>query len=84
MNGDGFNKEAKDLPPGVELVHDVENNFDMAHFNRFSSRASGSLGASQPSAGVLKMALERLGGVRSYSVPDELSMEGLVKFVGEP
>jgi L-serine/L-threonine ammonia-lyase len=80
MNGDGFNKEMKILPPGVELVHDAKHNMDMAHFNDFSSRASGSLGASEPSAAVLKMALERPGGVRSYSVPDELSMESLVKF----
>lgn len=83
MNGDGFNKETKVLPPGVELVHDPEHKVDMAHFNGFSSRASGSLGASQPSAAVLKMALERPGGVHSYSVPDELSMESLVKFAND-
>ncbi|KXN82538.1 L-serine dehydratase/L-threonine deaminase [Leucoagaricus sp. SymC.cos] len=80
MNGDGFNKEMKVLPPGVELVQDESNNLNIAHFNGFSSKASGSLGASQPAAGVLKMALERTGGVRSYSIPDELSMEGVVKF----
>lgn len=83
MNSDGFNKEMKILPPKVELVHDTEHDVNLAHFNGFSSRASGSLGASQPSATVLKMALERSGGVRSYSVSDELSMEGLVKFASE-
>lgn len=83
MNGNGFNKETKVLPPGVELVHDVDHNVDMAHFKGFSSKASGSLGASQPAAGVLRMALDRPGGVRSYSIPDELSMEGLVKFASE-
>ncbi len=82
MNGSGFNKDAKSLPSGVELVHNSEYKVDMAHFNGFSSRASGSLGASQPSAAVLRMALERTGGVRSYTVPDELSMESLIKFAG--
>ena len=83
MNGSGFNKNAKSLPHGVELVHNSEYKVDMAHMNDFSSRASGSLGASQPSAAVLKMALERAGGVRPYTVPDELSMESLIKFAGE-
>lgn len=83
MNGSGFNKDAKSLPSGVELVHNSEYKVDMAHFNGFSSRASGSLGASQPSAAVLRMALERTGGVRSYTVPDELSMESLIKFADD-
>jgi len=82
MNGSGFNKNAKSLPHGAELVHNSEYKVDMAHLNGFSSRASGSLGASQPSATVLKMALERAGGVRSYTVPDELSMESLIRFAG--
>jgi len=83
MNGSGFNKESKVLPSGVELSHNTEHNVDMAHFRGFSSRASGSLGASQPAAAVLRMALDRPGGVRSYSVQDELSMESLVKFAND-
>lgn len=83
MNKNDFNEEAKALPPAVELVRDEEYNVNLAHFNGFSSRASGSLGASQPSAAVLRMALDRPGGVYSYSVPDELSMESLVKFASE-
>lgn len=83
MNKSNFNEEAKALPPGVELVCDEEYNVNLAHFNEFSSRASGSLGASRPSAAVLRMALDRPGGVYSYSVPDELSMESLVKFASE-
>lgn len=83
MNKNDFNEEAKALPPAVELVRDEEYNVNLAHFSWFSSRASGSLGASQPSAAVLRMALDRPGGVHSYSVPDELSMESLVKFASE-
>ncbi len=83
MNGNGFNKDAKVLPSGVDLIHDDKYSLNIAHFNGFSSKASGSLGASQPSAAVLRMALDRPGGVFSYSIPDELSMEALVKFAGE-
>lgn len=70
------------LPPGVGLVHDKAIGLKLAHFNGFTSKASGSLGASQPAARVMKMALERQGGVRCVSVPDELSMQTLVSFTG--
>ncbi|EKM82988.1 hypothetical protein AGABI1DRAFT_69092 [Agaricus bisporus var. burnettii JB137-S8] len=83
MNGTGPNVEAKKLPPGVSFVHHEGLDLNLAHFNEFSSRASGSLGASEPSAPVLKMALDRPGGVYSYSIPDALSMEGLVKFADD-
>ena len=68
--------------PRVHAVHDVENGVTLAHFDTFTSKASGSLGASQPSARVVKMALERDGGVKCVSVPDELSMQTLVSFAG--
>jgi L-serine/L-threonine ammonia-lyase len=83
MNGNGPNAETKKLPPGVSLVRHEGHDLNLAHFNEFSSRASGSLGASEPSATVLRMALDRPGGVYSYSVPDELSMGSLVRFAGE-
>lgn len=83
MNGSGFNKDTKVLPTGVELAHDAKYNLNIAHFNGFSSKASGSLGASRPAAAVLRMALDRPGGVFSYSIPDELSMEALVRFAGK-
>jgi len=54
----------------------------LAKFNGFSSKASGSLGASQPATEVVKMALVRKGGVRCVSVPDELSMQAAGSFVG--
>jgi L-serine/L-threonine ammonia-lyase len=67
----------------VELVHNDEFDVDMAHFKSLSSKASGSLGASQPAAGVLRMALDRLGGAHSFNVLDELSMDAMVKFVSK-
>ncbi|KAJ7694133.1 tryptophan synthase beta subunit-like PLP-dependent enzyme [Mycena rosella] len=68
------------LPEGVTVVHDVVNDVQLAHFSSFSSKASGSLGASQPAAGVVKLALERAGGVICVSVPDELSMQAACLF----
>ncbi|KAJ7098139.1 tryptophan synthase beta subunit-like PLP-dependent enzyme [Mycena belliarum] len=71
------------LPEGVTAVHDAVHDVQLAHFSSFSSKASGSLGASQPVAGVVKMALEREGGVRCVSVPDELSMQAACKFADD-
>lgn len=83
LNGAGFNSERKDLPIGVDLVYNDEQKVCLAHFNGFSSKASGSLGASEPSAGVVRMSLERTGGVKTVSVPDELSMDTLARFASE-
>jgi len=83
LNRGRFNSVEKKLPPGVNLVHNEEHDVDLAHFTRFWSKASGSLGASEPSPGVLKMALEWPGGVKTVSVPDEMSMEVLGAFAGE-
>jgi L-serine/L-threonine ammonia-lyase len=83
LNGGRFNSEKKILPPKVNLVHNEENDVYLAHFTSFWSKASGSLGASEPAAGVVKMALERAGGIKTTSVPDELSMATLVSFAGK-
>lgn len=72
------------FPPGVDIVRDKDTDLKLAHFNGFSSKASGSLGASQPSARVVKMALERQGSVQCVSIPDELSMHSLLSFLGTP
>jgi hypothetical protein len=61
-------------------MHDETSGLDLAHFNAFPSKASGSLGASQPAVGTVQMALKREGGVRCASVPDELSMQSAVAF----
>jgi L-serine/L-threonine ammonia-lyase len=70
------------LPEGVTAVHDEVHDVKLAHFSAFSSKASGSLGASLPAAGVVKRALERAGRVICVSVPDELSMQAASLFAG--
>lgn len=82
LNGERFNAVDKKLPTGVDLVEDEDTGLKLAHFNGFTSKASGSLGASQPAARVVKMALERKGGVKCVTVPDELSMQALGLFAG--
>lgn len=82
LNNGRFNCVNKTLPRGVNLVHDEANDVALAHFEGFSSKASGSLGASQPSARVVKMALERKGGIKCMTVQDELSMQAATCFAG--
>lgn len=83
LNNGRFNSVNKDLPRGVNLVYNDQHSLYLAHFTEFSSKASGSLGASEPSVEVVKMALERPGGVKTVSVPDELSMEALISFASK-
>lgn len=71
-----------DLPADASAVKDDEYGLTLAFFHRFSSRASGSLGASSPSPGVVKMALERKGGVKCVTIPDELAMQAAMDFAG--
>ncbi|CAA7262035.1 unnamed protein product [Cyclocybe aegerita] len=70
------------LPDGVHIVHNQEFGLDLAHFSSVAlqSKASSSLGASEPAVRVLNKALKWPGGVRTISVPDELSMDTLLKF----
>ena len=77
LNGGRFNSSSRALPSDldVKVVYDETHDVYLAHLNSFHSKASGSLGASQPAAGVMKMALEYEGGVKCVSVPDGLSME---------
>jgi len=82
-NGKRFNHIDKTLPQDVDVVYDEEEGVTLARFNKFTSKASGSLGASQPASKVVKMALEREGGVKCVSVPDELSMQALVSFAND-
>jgi len=74
---------ASDLPDGIDIIHDAENDVMLAYLNHLTSRASGSLGASSPAPAVVKMALQRVGGVRCVSVPDELSMQTAECFADE-
>ncbi|KAI0085474.1 tryptophan synthase beta subunit-like PLP-dependent enzyme [Irpex rosettiformis] len=72
------------LPPreGVEIVHDSKYNVDVAKLSKLTSRAS-SLGASWPSPGVVKLALERKGGIKSVCVSDEMAMQTTLKFAND-
>ncbi|KAG5645816.1 hypothetical protein DXG03_005157 [Asterophora parasitica] len=83
INGGRFNSDKKSLPPDVETVYDEASGLTLAYFTKFSSRASGSLGASQPATRVVKRSLEREGGVQCVSVPDELSMQALITFADD-
>ncbi|EEB90161.1 hypothetical protein MPER_11673 [Moniliophthora perniciosa FA553] len=75
LNTSGSSQFATQLPSNVTSVHDDTEDIELAHFHSFSSRASGSLGASLPAPHVVKMGLERRGGVKCVSVQDELSMQ---------
>ncbi|GLB37987.1 putative pyridoxal-phosphate dependent enzyme [Lyophyllum shimeji] len=82
-NAGRFNHVNKVLPPDVDVLYDEKERVTLARFDKFTSRASTSLGASQPSAKVVKMALERKGGTKCVSVPDELAMQALVSFADD-
>jgi L-serine/L-threonine ammonia-lyase len=71
------------LPVNVEAVIGPETGLRLAYFTKFSSAASGSLGASQPSERVLKRALEREGRVICATIPDKMAMQSLGLFAGK-
>lgn len=83
LNQNGASDFIKVLPSNVEVVKDPIEGIPLARFTKFSSKASGSLGASVPSAGVVKMASERSGAVIPVSVPDEVSMHAAVSFASK-
>lgn len=66
----------------ITIKQDPIHNVKLAHIHHLTSKAS-SLGASEPAAGVVKMALERKGSVTCVSVPDELAMQTGRLFTGE-
>ncbi|KAJ3990010.1 tryptophan synthase beta subunit-like PLP-dependent enzyme [Lentinula detonsa] len=83
LNSSGSSIFATELPPYVTKVHDESSQLDLAHFNSFHSKASGSLGASQPATGTVRMALERKGGIRCVTIPDELCMQSAIAFAND-
>ncbi|CAL1704108.1 unnamed protein product [Somion occarium] len=66
----------------TEVIDVPEHGIKIAHVPKITSRAA-SLGASAPAAGVVKMALQRSGGIKSVCVPDELSMHAGLQFAEE-
>lgn len=68
-------------PSNVEVVHDPLTGVIVARLLKISSLAS-SLGASIPSPAVVKMALERTGGVKSVHATDVMAMQSCLSFAG--
>ncbi|KAJ7581119.1 tryptophan synthase beta subunit-like PLP-dependent enzyme [Mycena floridula] len=77
LNSNASSRFARSLPSYVETVRDDKEKVALAHFRSLPSRAAGSLGASSPAARVVRMTLDREGGVCCVSVPDELAMQAL-------
>ena len=77
------NREAwnYETPKGISEEKDEKHGIAIAHLDKIESLAS-SLGASSPSAGVVKMALEREGRSICVTVQDELSMQATRSFAG--
>lgn len=63
-------------------VYDEANDVHLARQRQFTSAASGSLGASTPAAAVVRMALDRKGGIICVNIPDAMSMQTAVRFAG--
>ncbi|KAG1853425.1 tryptophan synthase beta subunit-like PLP-dependent enzyme [Suillus subalutaceus] len=64
--------EAEDSSPyTVEIVE--EHNIAIPHMKALNSRAT-SLGATSPAAGVVRMAVDRAGGITCACIPDEMAM----------
>ena len=80
VNAGQFNS-AKMLPQNVETWHDEGQNVSLARVKTLNSQGT-SLGASSPAAGVVRMALERKGGIKCVCVSDELTMQTANCFAG--
>ncbi|KAI9434000.1 tryptophan synthase beta subunit-like PLP-dependent enzyme [Lactarius indigo] len=65
---------ADDAPAGVTLRTDETHGIRVAHVTELKSKAT-SLGASEPSASVVRAAMDRAGGVKCVTVPDEVTMQ---------
>ena len=73
--------EVEDSAPyTIEIVD--EDNVAIPHMKALTSRAT-SLGASSPASGVVRMALDRAGGVRCVCIQDEMAMHTAKLFAGE-
>jgi hypothetical protein len=64
----------------IEVVD--EDNVAIPHMKSLKSRAA-SLGATSPAPGVVRMALDRAGGVRCVCIPDKMAMHCARLFAGE-
>ncbi len=69
------------ISEGTRAERNVEHDVHIAHLSSLPSKAT-SLGASSPSAAIVKKALERKGGIRSVCIPDEMAMQAAINFAG--
>ena len=74
--------ESRPPPEGTAAQYCSEHEVTIAHISKLTSRAT-SLGASSPSGAIVKMALQKTGGVKSVCVPDEMAMQATALFAGE-
>ncbi|KAI0362688.1 tryptophan synthase beta subunit-like PLP-dependent enzyme [Trametes cingulata] len=70
---------SRQVPEGTRAERCAEHGVTVAHLASLTSRAT-SLGASSPSAAIVKKALERKGGVRSICISDEMAMQAALNF----
>ncbi|KAI0637207.1 tryptophan synthase beta subunit-like PLP-dependent enzyme [Trametes polyzona] len=70
---------SRPVPEGTRPERSAEHNVTVAHLSTLTSKAT-SLGASSPSAAVVRKALDRKGGVRSVCIPDEMAMQATLNF----
>ncbi|KAH9901158.1 tryptophan synthase beta subunit-like PLP-dependent enzyme [Cubamyces lactineus] len=70
---------SRPTPEGTTAEYNREHGVTVAHLAALTSKAT-SLGASSPSAAVVKMALEREGDIRSVCITDEMAMQAALNF----
>ena len=70
------------MPNQYQLIDDKQHGIKLAKGVPMSKATS--LGAAVPAAGVVKMALERVGPVRSIIIPDEFAMKTALELAGKP
>ena len=73
--------ESRMVPVGTIAKYDQEHDVTVAHIAKLTSRIS-SLGATSPAPAVVKMALQRIGGVKSVCVSDEHTMQACLSLAG--
>ncbi|KAI0033234.1 tryptophan synthase beta subunit-like PLP-dependent enzyme [Vararia minispora EC-137] len=69
-------------PDNVTIRTDDFHGVKVARLHKLTSKAT-SLGASEASAGVVKMALSHAGGVKSITIPDQMSMRTVKSFADD-
>ncbi|RPD53162.1 tryptophan synthase beta subunit-like PLP-dependent enzyme [Lentinus tigrinus ALCF2SS1-7] len=74
--------ESRKVPDGTTAKYDETNNVTVTHIAKLTSRIS-SLGATSPSPAVVKMALQRPGGIKSVCVSDEHTMQACLSFADD-